>query len=122
MLVSAIRQYGSAVGIHVFPLSGASSHQPTQQILTGYLFYFTYVSVYVSMLPFLTGCLFLENSSRHFLHSTPFILLNLRVSKGRGTCSAGRLDAPLGLHGALLQCQEPLSYSEVSESESQGMA
>ena len=102
MLVSAIRHYGSAVGIHVFPLSGAPSHLPphptplacqrpslsslSHTANSHWLFYFTYVSVYVSMLPFLTGCLFLENSSRHFLHRTPFILLNLRVSKGRGTC------------------------------------
>ena len=65
------------------------------------------------MLPFLIGCVFLENL-RHFSGRTPFILLSLRVS--------GCLMLPSELHDMLLQGQEALSYSGVSESESQGVA
>ena len=63
------------------------------------------------MLPFLTGCVFLENVI-HFSGRTLFILLNLRVS----SC----LMLPSELHDMLLQCQEALSYSRFSESESRG--
>ena len=66
-------------------------------------------------------CIFGELKT-FFWGGTPFILLYLRVCKGRSTCSAVCLALPSEFHDVLLQCQEALSYSGLSESESQGVA